>query len=182
MEAEINLTPERIKEVFKVLESKGMIYFSESGFYVPEGSGWKLLFGRGPVKEEIKAFTSEKLKLKDEKCLKITKEEKIDDSTFAIKADKGAKDLSTEFKNELRKGKMVNVIIEVDGIKDTIIAFGSADLKLKDDKSISIRRDDKIDDSTVAILSNRGVKDLKEELKKKLKEKDKQVKIILEIY
>jgi len=182
MEAEINLTPERIKEAFKVLKSKGMLYFSESGLYVPETTGWKLLFGKGPIREEINAFTSEKFRLKDEKCIRVTKDEKIDDATLGIKADKGAKDLSTEFKNELKKGKMVSVIIEVDGIKDTLLAFGSAELRLKDERSISIRSDDKVEDSTVAILSNKGVKDLKDELKKKLKEKERRVKIILEIY
>ena len=37
------ITPEMIHNTFRALETKGMIYYSEGGVYVPTEKGWKLL-------------------------------------------------------------------------------------------------------------------------------------------
>lgn len=175
------ITPEMIQSARKVLEAEGMIFYKKGRFYIPTEKGWKLLMEIKPVKEEIIAWGSEKIVANDEKRIGITKSSETNSCTIGIKANKACIDLSTEIKDILKQAKKVEIFIEVKGVKDKIIAFGSPALRLRDSEKIIIRKDDFIDDATIAILANKSANELKEELIEKLKDSKNEIKIIIEV-
>ena len=182
-EPSFTISPEEIKIALRALEAKGMIYYTETGIYVPEKGGWKLLFGKGPVKEEIVGYGNEKISAKNVNEIKITKKVEIkdDDSVICVKANKGAKELRKEIVDSLKTATIVNIVIEADGVEERFNACGSPVLKIKSEENIVIRKDDKIDEATIAILADKAANDLKDELKEKLKNSSTKVKIKIEI-
>ncbi|MEM7818322.1 MAG: DUF371 domain-containing protein, partial [Candidatus Aenigmatarchaeota archaeon] len=64
---------------------------------------------------------------------------------------------------------------------EVFYAFGSPALKLTNDKSIVIRKSDFIDDRTAVILSNKAAIDIDRKIVEKIKNPNKQIKIIFEI-
>ncbi len=178
------ITPEMLQTALKALEAKGMVYYTEKGAYIPTESGWKLLMEIKPVKEEIIAYGHPNITAKHEKTFEITKEENLGkegDCIIGVRANKACKDLSEEFKNGLKEGKKVEIRIEVEGISDKIIAFGSPALKLSDEKSIVIRKSDFIDRRTLAILADKAACDIKREIIEKMKNPQTKMRIIFEI-
>ncbi len=177
------ITPELLKTTYEALEISGSLYFSEEGVYVPTERGWKLLMEVKPSKEEIKAYGSEEIKSTNKNVLTITKGSKVfDDSVIAIKSNKSCPDLNDEIKKALKEGKKVEITIEVNGITDKIIGFGSPALKIKDKNNLEIRKDDIINERTICILANKAANDLQEKLKKELKNSKNEIKIIIEVY
>ncbi len=178
------ITPEMIKATLKTLEAKGLVYYTEKGAYIPTESGWKLLMEIKPVKEEIIAYGHPNITATHKTTFELTKEEKLGkkgDCIIGVKANKACKDLSKEFKDALKEGKKVEIKIEVDGIEDKIIAFGSPALKLTDEKSIVVRKSDFIDRRTLAILSDKAAFDIKREIVERMKDPNTKMKITLEI-
>lgn len=177
------ITPEMLQTVLRTLESKGMIHYGEGGAYVPTESGWKLLTEIGPVTEEIIAYGSPKITATNLNFFTITKSSearKDADSVIAVKANKSCKDLKREIKDALASAKKVEIKIEVDGIDDTITAYGSPALKLNHPEEIVIRKSDVIDSRTLAIFADKSANELKQELIEKLRNENTKVKIILE--
>ncbi len=178
------ITPEMLQTTLKALEAKGMVYYTEKGAYIPTESGWKLLMEIKPVKEEIIAYGHPNITASHKTTFEITKEENLGkegDCIIGVKANKACKDLSEEFKNGLKEGKKVEIKIEVEGISDKIIAFGSPALKLSDEKSIVIRKSDFIDKRTLAILADKAACDIKREIIEKMKNPQTKMRILLEI-
>jgi len=178
------ITPEMLQTTLKALEAKGMVYYTEKGAYIPTESGWKLLMEIKPVKEEIIAYGHPNITANHKTTFEITKEENLGkegDCIIGVKANKACKDLSEEFKNGLKEGKKVEIKIEVEGISDKIIAFGSPALKLSDEKSIVIRKSDFIDKRTLAILADKAACDIKREIIEKMKNPQTKMRILLEI-
>lgn len=180
MKPQPSISVEEMRNVLKVLEAKGVIYHTKTGIYVPTERGWKLLYGRGPIKEEIFGYGFEKIKAENRKQIKFVKNEKVDDSTICIKISKGAKDLKKELKEILKTVSMVSITIEVEEEKEKIVGYGSPALKIESEKSISLRKDEKVEDDTIAILCNKSAKDLKRKLIEKLKNPSVKVKITIE--
>jgi hypothetical protein len=181
VESAPKITPELLRATYEALESRGALFYSDKGVYVPTERGWKLLMEIKPVKEEINAYGSKEIKATDLKSISITKDEDINDSTIAIKANKACKDLKKEIKSALKDGKKIEITIECEGVTEKIIAFGSPALKLDDDKVIEIRKDDKIDKKTLAIMANKSANELSQELIDSLRKDGNKVKITLEI-
>jgi hypothetical protein len=178
-EAMPQITPEMIENMRRILEAEGMIYYKEGGLYLPTEKGWKLLMEIKPTKEEIRAWGDEKIVANDTTKFGVTKSLQIENFTIGIKANKSANELSDEIKNILKQARKIEITIEVEGIKDKISAFGSPALKITDKEKIIVRKDDKIDDATIAILSDKSASELKKELLEKLK--DSKNKILLTI-
>ncbi len=178
------ITPEMIRTTFEALEAKGMVFYSESGAYIPTERGWKLLMEIKPVREEIIAYGHPNVTAKHETTLEITKAEEIKkdaDCIIGVRANKACKDLSKEFKDGLKEGRKLEITIQVEGIEDTIVAYGSPALKLSNEEDIVVRKSDFIDGRTLAILANKAACDLKKELIEKLKDPKTEIKVILEI-
>lgn len=183
-EAAPEITPEMIQTTLKALEAKGMVYYMEGGAYVPTESGWKLLIEVMPTKEEIVAYGHPKITARNINCFEITKSSEIKkdmDSIIAVKANKACKDLKKEIKEALKEARKIEITIEAEGVKDKVIAYGSPVVKLTHPEEIVVRKNDFIDNRTLAILADKSANELKQELVEKLRKENTKVKITLEI-
>jgi hypothetical protein len=124
------------------------------------------------ISEEIVAFGHSLVRARHKTTIEVTKEEfltKKGDCIIAVKANKACFDFSDELKKALKQDKKVKIILEVNGIKDEVIAFGSSELLLESKKSIVIRKSSFIDDRTIAIKANKSAADLDRRLVEELK-------------
>lgn len=178
------ITPEMVRTALKTLESKGMVHYAEGAAYVPTEKGWKLLMEIKPVNEEIIAYGHSNITATDVNEFRIVKSSEIKkdaNSVIAVKANKACKDLNKEFKDALKEAKKVEIVLEADGVKDRIVAYGSPALKLTSAEEIVLRKNDFIDNRTLAILSNKSANEIKQELIEKLRKSETELKITLEI-
>jgi len=178
------ITPEMIQTALKALEAKGMVYYTEKGAYIPTERGWKLLKEIKPVREEIIAWGHPNITGKHETTFEVTKASSIErdaDCIIGVKANKACKDLSDGLKEALKEGKRVEITIEVEGIKDKIVAYGSPALKLTHAEDIVVRKSDFIDERTLAILADKAACDIKREIIEKMKNPEAQMKIVVEV-
>ncbi|MEM5844349.1 MAG: DUF371 domain-containing protein [Candidatus Aenigmatarchaeota archaeon] len=178
------ITPEMIRATFEALEAKGMVFYTETGAYIPTERGWKLLMEIKPVKEEIIAYGHPNISAMHKTTFEITKSGEIKkdaDCIIGVKANKACKDLSKEIKEALKEGKKIEIKISAAGIEDVIIAYGSPALKLSHAEDIVVRKSDFIDNRTLAILANKAACDLKRELVEKLKNPETEIKITIEV-
>jgi len=175
-------TPEMIQFTLTELETKGLIKFIDGG-YAPTKKAQELFKKIEVEKEEIIAWGHPNITAKNKTKIKITKENEPlnDDSIIGVKANKSCNDLKSKIKERLKLSQNVKITISVDGLEDKIVAFGSPALELTDGKDIVIKKSDAVDSKTLAILSDKSACDLKEEITKKLKNKNKKIKISLEI-
>lgn len=176
-----SITPEMIQTAFKVLETSGMVHYSEGGVYVPTETGWKLLMEVGAQKEEINAYGNSGITATNSDSISITKGNNITDDRIGVNANKACKDLGGEFKTALMTARKVEIIIDVNGVVDKLVAFGSPALKLTDNEDIVIRKNDFIDGKTLAILSDKSIGELSNKLLEEVKKDDAKIKMILEI-
>jgi hypothetical protein len=178
------ISPHMIKETFRVLESKGMIYYSEGGIYVPTEKGWKFLMELKSIREEVNAFGHPNVSATHTTTFMITKSDDVTKDgacIIAVKSNKACTDFSKEFKHGLKQARKVEITIEAGDTKDVLTAYGSPALKLTDKEEIAIRKTDHIDKRTAAILADKSANELKQELIEKLRNPETQVKIIFEI-
>ncbi|WP_456423593.1 DUF371 domain-containing protein [Thermococcus sp.] len=101
------------------------------------------------------------------------------DCIICVSADKSLKDLSEEFKEALRKGSKLRIVIKAGNLWDELIAYGSPGLKLESPVSMVIRKSDYIDGRTLAIKANKSAKDLRRELVELLKNPKSEVVVEL---
>lgn len=179
-----NRFQERI-EIIRRLEEKNIPYFhSAFGIFELERNRWRIVKIFESIKEEVIAYGHPNIQATHESTLEITKENFLTekgDCIIGIKANKSVNDFSEEFKIALKSGAKIKITIKVDELEDTFYAFGSPALKLTNDKSIVIRKSDYIDDRTAAILSTKTAIDIDRRIIEKLKNENKQFKIIFEI-
>lgn len=134
------------------------------------------------LKETILCYGHENVKATHRSTLEITKEEFLTprgDCIICIKADKGLKDLSENFKKALREGKKLRIRIIVGESIDEILAFGSKNLNFENPVSMVIRKSDYIDGRTLAIKANKAARDIKREIVEKLR--DPKQRVIVEL-
>jgi len=177
------ITPHMIETAMHALETKGMIYYSEGGVYIPTEKGWKLLM-EVSGREEILAKGHSAIQATDDNGFIITKShspEKYPKAIVAVGSNKACKDLDRKFKNSLKSAKRLEVIIEAEGVEDRIVAFCSPALTLTSSEEIAIRKDDGIDGKTAGILANKSASELSQDLVEKLRNPKNEVKITLEI-
>ncbi len=171
---------EMVKETFNILASKGYIYFTETAAYVPTESGWKFLRKIKTVREKIRGFGNEDLSC-NQNFIKLTKKEK-DKEALVVRCDKSSRDLNEIFKNSIKSGALLETIFSVNGKEEKIISYGSPALLMNNENDIEIRKDDKISDSTIGIMSNKGCFELEEDFLKKIKEgKEVEIELIARI-
>lgn len=134
------------------------------------------------LKERIICYGHENVKATHRSTLEITKEEFLTprgDCIICIKANKGLKDLSENFKKALKEGKKLRIRLIVGELIDEIIAFGNENLNFKNPISMVIRKSDYIDGRTLAIKANKAAKDIKREIVEKLKNPKQKVTVEL---
>lgn len=102
------------------------------------------------------------------------------DCIIAVAADKGLADLSTKFKENLRKDNVkLIILIEVGGLSDQVHAYGSSQLILEHPTDIVVRKSNYICNRTLAIHADKAAWDLSRKLVEKLKKPEQKVKITL---
>lgn len=180
---EPEITPDMIHSVFAVLDSRGLLHHTKGGAYIPTEGGWKLLRGTLFGKETINAYGHESIVARDEDCFEITTnvEPRGEDNIIAVRADKGCKALSVEFKNAAKSANKMIIRIEAGEAVEEIIAFGSPALKLTDVNEVVVRKSDYIDGKTVAILADKSANEFGDYVKEKLKDPNTKVRITLEV-
>ena len=101
------------------------------------------------------------------------------DCIICVSADKALKDLREEFKEALKRGAKLKIVIRAGDVKDEVTAYGSPDLKLESPISMVIRKSDYIDGRTLAIRANKSARDLKRELVELLQNPETEVTVEL---
>src|SRR5438445_1464788 len=178
------ITPDMVSKTFDVLESQGLVRYHKGNIYIPTESGWKLLSRIRDVKEEIVAQGHPHVKASHPSSIEITRSESLSkegEGVIGVKANKACEHLSKELKNALKKAKRVEITFEVDGLIDKLTAFGSPALEMTHSESLVIRKDDFIDERTLAIMSDKSASELKKELIERLRNPQIKLKIILEV-
>jgi hypothetical protein len=174
-------TPEMIQFTLTELETKGLVEFYE-GEYTPTEKAQELFKKIEVVKDEIIAWGHPDIAATNKTKIKITSDSiPNDDSVIGVRANKACIDIKPRIKERLKLSEYVKITIDVEGAEDKIIAYGSPALVLKDKNDIIIEKSDFIDNKTLAILADKVAHDLKDELKRKLKNKNTKIKILIEI-
>ncbi|MGB9740618.1 MAG: DUF371 domain-containing protein [Candidatus Bathyarchaeia archaeon] len=135
------------------------------------------------ITEDIIAYGHENILATHKSTFEITKEMELSrrgNCIIAVSANKSLKNLSLEFKRHLlRENAKITVLIEAEGIIETVKAYGSSKLILTHPTDIVIRKSDYICARTLAIKADKAACDLSRRLVDKLKNPRQKVKITL---
>jgi len=123
--------------------------------------------------EVIEARGHPNIRATHKTTLEITREPEVSlrgDCIVGVKADKAAADLNPFFREILlRQDSLLVAVIEVEDVRDVVLALGSPNLILTDPKRLIIRKSSFIEPATLGIKSNKAAGDLDKLLVEKLK-------------
>ena len=134
------------------------------------------------IRERIVCWGHENVRATHKSTLEFTKEDFLTprgDCILCIKANKGIRDLSEEFKKALKSGKKLTIKIMVDEIEDELIAWGDERLILDHATSMVVRKSEYIDSRTLAVRADKAARDIKREIVEKLKNPEQKAVIEL---
>jgi uncharacterized protein len=104
------------------------------------------------------------------------------DCIAAVGIDKALADLSSEFKEKMRKAETKLIVsVEAGGVLEQLTAHGSEKLTLTHPRDIVIRKSDYISERTLAVHADKAAKDLSRKLVEKLQNPLETVKITLTV-
>jgi hypothetical protein len=137
------------------------------------------------ITEVIIAYGHENVLSTNKTTLEITKEThltKKGNCILAVSADKALADLTSEFKEALRKdGGRLTVTIETGNIIEIVKASGNPRLILIHPTDVVIRKSSFICDRTLAIRADKAAADLSKKLVEKMKNPEQEAKITLTV-
>jgi len=123
--------------------------------------------------EVIEARGHPNIRATHKTTLEITREPEVTlrgDCIVGVKADKAAADLDPIFRETmLRQDALLVAVIEVEGVRDVVLALGSPNLILTDPRKLIIRKSNFVEPATLGIKSNKAAGDLDRILVEKLK-------------
>jgi hypothetical protein len=135
--------------------------------------------------EVVNAFGHRNIKATHKTTFEITKERELSvrgDCIVAVSADKGFPDFRPEFKELLRvDGAKLKVQIKVDGIVETVSAFGSSRLILAHPTNLVVRKSEYICGRTLAIRADKAARDFSRDLVARLQNPAQRVQIFLTV-
>ncbi len=135
------------------------------------------------VKEVVFGYGHKNIQATHKTTFELTKDgglSKKGDCIVSVGGDKALADLTSEFKEKLRKPQSKLIItIEADGITDSVIAKGSPRLILTHPTDMVIRKSDYVCSRTLAVHADKAAQDLSRDLVEKLKNPEQKVKISL---
>lgn len=135
------------------------------------------------VVEEIVAFGHPLIKAAHKSTFEVTKENLLTekgDCIIAVRANKAARDLNEDFKEAAKKADTtIIIIIEVDGEREIVKAYGSRNLTFTHPTDIVVRKSSYVCGRTVAIRADKAACDLSRSLVDKLRGHERRVKITL---
>ena len=137
------------------------------------------------IVEVIHAFGHENIRSSHPTTIMFTKERNVTqrgDCVVAVCADKSVADLSIEFKDALRQpNAKLTILLEVDGLKGQINAYGSPELTLNHPNDLVIRNSEFTSDRTLAVKADKSSGDLSKAVVEKLKNPKQQVTLTLTV-
>ena len=137
------------------------------------------------ITEIILAFGHNSIQATHKSTLEITKEAELSkrgDCIIAVSANKAMRDLSSEFKENLRKeNAKITMLIEAGEIVEVVNAFGSSRLILTHPTDMVVRKSNYICSRTFAIQADKAACDLTRNLVKQLGNPKQKVKITLTV-
>lgn len=137
------------------------------------------------ITEIILAHGHRNIQATNKTTFEITKEAQLSrrgDCVIAVSADKAMTDLSSEFKENLRKeNAKITILIEAGEAAEVVNAFGSPRLILTHPTDLVVRKSDYICTRTLAIQADKAACDLSRKLVEKLKNPSQKVKITLAV-
>lgn len=135
--------------------------------------------------EVVNAFGHRNIKATHKTTFEITKERELSvrgDCIVAVSADKGFPDFRPEFKELLRMdGAKLKVQIKVDGIVETVSAFGSSRLILAHPTNLVVRKSEYICGRTLAVRADKAARDFSRDLVARLQNPAQRVQIFLTV-
>lgn len=118
--------------------------------------------------EVVRAYGHVNISATHDSTIEITKDDYLTpqgNCIIGVNANKAAYELSQQFKDIVKDDNAVIIIIFVTPNNfDYLVARGSRNLKLKSNRKIIIRRSDYIDESTIAVKSNKAAKNISRKL------------------
>ncbi len=122
---------------------------------------------------------------KHKTTFEITKDSEISkraDCIIGVKANKGLKDLSEEFKKRARdKNSVIKVILNVGGLQETIYGRGHPELTFSHETDIVVRKSKFICPRTLMIKANKSSAELDRRLVELLKKDNQKLEMRIEI-
>jgi hypothetical protein len=135
--------------------------------------------------ERVEAFGHENVLSTHETTFEITKEThltKRGDCIIAVRASKGARDLSSDFKEAARKkNTVITIIVEAGTMKEIIKAQGDPSLLFNHPTDMVIRKSDYVCGRTVAVRADKAACELSKQFAEKLKDSNQKVKMTLSV-
>jgi hypothetical protein len=133
--------------------------------------------------EVLTARGHENIKALHRVTFEFTKDEEVTpkgDCILGVKLDKAVADLDPDFKKALRKDTaLLVIVIEVDNLRDIVLARGSSRLLLEDDRRVVVRRSRFIGRETLAIEASKAARDIDRRIVEKLRNRNSVVKVHL---
>ena len=135
--------------------------------------------------ETIHAYGHKNVTSRNRMTLEITKETHLTvrgDCIIALAANKGARDLSPEFKKLAQNDKAkITLTIEADGEIEVVSACGHPQLSFTHPTDLVVRKSDYACSRTLAVHADKAAIDLPETLVKKLQDPKQRVKVTLTV-
>src|SRR3989304_4395215 len=117
--------------------------------------------------------------------LEVTKEEEISkraDCIIGVKADKGIRDLSDDFKRKAReRNATIEVTIRIDGLEEKITGKGHPALTFTHETDMVIRKSEFICGRTLMINADKSAMELKRNLVEKLKQPGQKTEVLIDV-
>lgn len=124
------------------------------------------------MKIQITAYGHPNVLATHEKTIELTRQDFLNltgDCIVGIRADKSLADLGDGFKESLKLGKKVNILLECNGVKDVMTARGDPRLTFTDRTSMVIRKSSYVCGRTLAVRANKAAIDLDRKLIEELR-------------
>jgi len=137
------------------------------------------------ITEIVDACGHENIRSTHRTTFEITKESiltKRGDCVIAVGATKGAKDLSVEFKEAMkREDVQITITIEANEIQEVVKAKGRPQLLFTHPTDMVVRKSNYICGRTIAIEANKTARDISRKLIEKIRNPDQKIKITLTV-
>ena len=137
------------------------------------------------VTEMLEAYGHSNVRAAHRTTFEFTKDPHLTlrgDCVIAVKASKGAVDLSSEFKELARKkDSKIAVTISAGGVKETAVGYGDPKLLLTHPTDLVARKSDFVCGRTLMLHSNKAACDFSYNLIKALQNPNQKVKIALTV-
>ncbi|MEM2935852.1 MAG: DUF371 domain-containing protein [Candidatus Bathyarchaeia archaeon] len=137
------------------------------------------------IVEVLDAYGHENVRSTHKTTLEVTKENvltKRGDCIIAVGSTKGAADLSSAFKEAMkREDAQLTVVIEAGGMREVVRAWGSSRLSFLHPTDLVIRKSDYVCNRTVGIRADKAACDLSRSFIRKIQNHNEKIRISLTV-